>query len=432
MRRTRGLKRVVPTMAAVAASALLLASCSSGGDKSDADGGSDEGKEGEPPAGDCVMAESIDFMAPTYSDHTKNLWDEVIAGFEAEHPGTTVNLEMQSWENINEVVRTKIQSDQMPDILNIDSYAAFADDGMLYPAKDVMSEETYKDFQESFVKNASIGDTMYGIPLIASARALFYNKDIFEEAGVADAPKNWDEFKETAEKIAALDGGYYGYGMPLGNEEAQGELGIWLFGGGGGYGDAQELTIVSDENVEAVEFMKELIDAGVTQPDVGSTQRTPLGDVFFQGKIGMVVGLPPYVMMIEEKNPDLNYGIAPMPAKDGGRTTLGVADHMMAFDNGDDEKQCAIAGFMDYFYGEQYLNWVETEGFLPVTVSAGDKLKDNEALAPFIEVLPDAQFYPFTNPLWPDAQGAIQTLIGQIGQGKGAEEVLVEIRDKTL
>ncbi len=177
--------------------------------------------------------------------------------------------------------------------------------------------------------------------------------------------------------------------------------------------------------------MQSLIDAGVTQPDAGSTQRTPLGD-FFQVKIGMVVGLPPYVGMIEEKNPDLDYGIVPMPTRDGGATTLGVADHLMAFDNGDEAQQCAISAFMDYFYGERYLNWVETEGFLPVTKSASDKLKDEPALAPFIEVLPDAQFYPFTNPMWPDAQGAIQSLIGQIAQGKDATAVLTEIRDKAL
>ena len=422
-----------------AVAALMLAACSSGGGGEDTQtsggdaGGSTGGGGGEPLAADCEMAESIDFLVPTYSDKTKALWDEVIAGFEAENAGTKVNLEIQSWENINDVVRTKIQADQMPDLLSIDSFAAYAEDEMLYPVADVMSPERVADFQESFVENASMDGVQYGLPLIASARTMFYNKDLFEKAGLdADnPPKTWDELRAAAEKISALEGGTYGYGLPLGNEEAQAETAIWMFGNGGGYGDAEELTITTDENVEAVEFFQKLAQDGLTQPDAGASQRTPLMDVFIQGKIGMIVGLPPTVNEIEAKNPELNYGMAPIATKDGSPVTLGVADHMMAFDKGDETKQCALRAFLDYYYQpDVYSNWVDAEGFVPVTKSGAEVLGDKEALAPFIELLPAAQFYPFTNPDWPAAQGAIQSLIGQVAQGKDARETLEEIAAK--
>ena len=151
------------------------------------------------------------------------------------------------------------------------------------------------------------------LPLIASARALFVNNDLLEQAGVADSPTTWDELLDAAKKISALGGGVAGYGMPLGSEEAQAEAAVWLWGGGGTFGDATEITVDTPANLPGAEQIKKMVDAGATQADAGSTDRSPLMDIFIQGKIGMQVGLPPTVGQIAEDNPDLNYSIVPDP-----------------------------------------------------------------------------------------------------------------------
>jgi multiple sugar transport system substrate-binding protein len=176
--------------------------------------------------------------------------------------------------------------------------------------------------------------------------------------------------------------------------------------------------------------MKKLIDAGVTEPDAGSTDRDPLLNVFYQGKIGMMVGLPQTVVQIKAKNPGLKYGIAPIATKDGSPFTLGVADHMMAFKN-DVDKTAAIKKFFDYFYSAPvYSKWVGAEGFLPVTKSGAKAMKSNQDIKPFVQLLPNAEFYPATDPKWPVAQEAIQTQIGQIAQGADPAQVLKEIQAK--
>ncbi|HET7328149.1 MAG TPA: extracellular solute-binding protein [Nocardioidaceae bacterium] len=372
---------------------------------------------------------TIDLLVPQYSDNTKSLWQGIISDFESENPDVDVNFEIQSWDNINDVVRTKVQANDAPDILNIDAFASFAADGLLYPAADVLSQDTLADFQESFAENASVDGEMMGMPLIASSRTLFANTDLMKQAGVTEMPATWEDLLAAAKKISALGGGVYGYGMPLGNEEAQAETSIWVFGNGGDWGDESELTIETPENVEAVEFMQKMIDDGATQPDPGATDRTPLINVFVQGKIGFIEALPPTVAQIETEHPKLNYELAPIPTNDGSSVTLGVADHLMAFKN-DGDKQDAIRSFLDYFYStDVYTNFVTTENFLPVTQSAAEQM-NNPDLQVFLEALPDAKFYPSTNPAWAEAQGAIQTLIGQIGQGKPADEVMSQIAGK--
>ncbi|MBN9644777.1 extracellular solute-binding protein, partial [Corynebacterium sp. CCM 8862] len=375
---------------------------------------------------------NLNLLVPSYSDDTKSLWENIISGFEADNPNIKVNLQVESWENINDVMRNNVQANKMPDILNIDSFTDYAREDLLYPADEVVSPDTLSDIQQSFRDNASMDGTQWGLPLIASARALYYNKDLFEQAGISEPPATWEELEKDALAIKALDlPGVDGYGMPLGNEEAQAETAVWFFGAGGSYTDGKEITIDTPENLEGATFMKKLIDEGATQANPGSSQRTPLGKTFFQGKVGMVVGLPQYKKLIEEQNPDLNYALAAIPTKDGSAMTLGVADHLMAFDLGDDAKKEAITKFLDYFYSvDVYSNFVSTLGFIPVTKSAGEKLASDETIKEFIPLLPNAKFYPFTNPNWQTAQGAIQANIGRI-QTEDPKTVLETIQTQT-
>jgi multiple sugar transport system substrate-binding protein len=406
------LKNVGAAVAMVAIAGLTLAGCSAGGDSS----GSGE--------------TTIKLLVPSYSDNTKSLWEDVIEGFESENPEYKVSLEVQSWDNLNDVVTTQIQAGKAPDIMNGGPFAGFAADELLYPISEVTSPDTLADFQPSFVDTSSVDGVQYGAPLIASARALFVNNALLAEAGVAEAPTTWDELYDAAIKVAALGNGVAGYGMPLGSEEAQAETAAWFFGAGGTFGDADEITIDGvPENLEAATFMKKMIDGGATQADAGSTDRSPLMDIFVQGKIGMQIGLPPTVGQIAEGNPDLDYSIVPIPTEDGSPVTLGVADHLMAFDNGDDAKKEAITAFFDYYFSaDVYTTWVKAEGFLPTTVSGSEALSGEEALKPFLDLLPDAQFYPSTNPAWDATNAAFKSLIGQIAQGKDPAEVLKEIQ----
>ena len=370
---------------------------------------------------------TLDLLVPSYSDATQGNWDDVIAGFEEENPDIDVNLQVESWDNLESVIATKIQGGDAPDIYNGGPFAGFAEDELLYPVEDVTSEETYADFQPTFLENAQVGGTTYGLPFIASARALFVNDALLEEAG-ADVPATWDELLESAKKVSDLGGGVAGYGMPLGSEEAQAEAAVWLWGGGGTFGDAEAITIDTPENLPGAEFVKKMIDEGATQADAGATDRSPLFDIFVQGKVGMQIGLPPSVGQIESDNPDLEYSIHPIPTEDGSPFTLGVADHLMAFQN-DGDKQEAITAFFDYFYSaDVYVPWVQAEGFLPTTLSGSEQLAGEEALAPFLEVLPDAQFYPSTNPDWAAADSAFKALFGQLDGKKPAQDVLTEIQ----
>jgi multiple sugar transport system substrate-binding protein len=389
-----------------------------------------EGTAGTEPVGTEAPSEAtggtasgeLSLMVAQYSDKTQPFWEGLIDDFEAANPDVSIALEVVSWEQINDVISTRVQTGDAPDILNIDAFATFAADDLLRPADEVLSPETLADILPSFAENATIDGVQYGIPLIASSRALFYNTDLFEQAGISEPPATWEDLRAAAQAIVDLPGDEIGYAMPLGPEEAQAESSIWMFGNGGGWvDDSGAFAIDSAENVEAFEYMSGLVADGLTQPNPGTTDRADAQNLFFEGKVGMIEGLPPFLQFIADDHPELKFAVAPSPTNTGEPSTLGVADHMMVFNN--EGNTDAAKAFLDFFYTtDNYVSFVDTEGFLPVTTSGSEAMAPNftPEQQPFLEALPTAQFYPSSNPAWGAVQGAVQQQIGQAVEGDPA------------
>ena len=120
--------------------------------------------------------------------------------FEAENPGIKLNLDVVSWNDVYTEVDTRIANNNAPDILNIDVFANYANEGLLLPVSDYCPEDLYEDFFPSFIDQSVIDGTVWAVPDLASARALFINEDIFEEIGM-EAPTTWSELEDVCQAI---------------------------------------------------------------------------------------------------------------------------------------------------------------------------------------------------------------------------------------
>ena len=75
-------------------------------------------------------------------------------------------------------VSTRISNNNAPDILNIDVFANYAAEGLLLPVSDYCPDELFKDFFPSFIEQSVVDGTCWAVPDLASARALYVNRDI--------------------------------------------------------------------------------------------------------------------------------------------------------------------------------------------------------------------------------------------------------------
>ena len=126
--------------------------------------------------------------------------------FEEANPGIKLNLEVVSWNDVYTVVSTRISNNNAPDILNLDSFADYANEGLLLPVKDYCPEELFNDFFPSFIAQSVIDDTVWAVPDLASARALYYNVDLLEAAGV-EVPTTWAELEDVCQALVDFYGG---------------------------------------------------------------------------------------------------------------------------------------------------------------------------------------------------------------------------------
>jgi multiple sugar transport system substrate-binding protein len=396
-------------VALAATAALALAACSSGGSS---------------PGGGSGSTTTLKLVVADYGTGPSNAslkyWDGIVSAFEAAHSNIKVNVTSISWNNFDQQVQTMIQNKQYPDITEGDYFSNYAQDGLLYPASDVLSDPG--NLLPGFKNQGTYNGVQYGMPFTTSSRTLFYNKKLFAQAGISSAPQTWADVEADAAKITKL--GDVGFGLPLGSEEAQAESLLWMLGDGGGYTTDGKYTINSAANVEAFTFLKGLVSAGDTEPNPGTVNRTDLWKVFAQGKIGMINGSPALIPLIQSAGvlQSSDWTSVPIAGKNGPlTTTLGVCDNVAAFKpNG---HQAQIKEFLDFAYQDKYQVQFDKEyDLLPATTSATKALSSDAVFAPFLTALPNSVQYP-SDTSWANVKTKIQQTIGTAVTGSPATEL---------
>ena len=361
------------------------------------------------------------------ANSTSKYWDAIAAAFHKANPSITVNVQTVDWTDFPNKVQTLVQNKQFPDILEGDAAPQFAQSHLLYPDDQVLSPSVMKNLIPTFLKDGQYQGTDYGIPFTTSTRALYYNKKIFAAAGISAPPQTWAQLKSDAAAIKKK--GDIGYGMPLGSEEAQAESLLWFLGNGGGYlNSAGKYDIDSPQNVATLKFMASMVKAGDTQPSPGTTDRKDVWAQFAAGKIGMVLGSPAVIPIIQAAGvlKAADYATADVPGKTGPlQSTLGVHDDIVAFNTGG--HKAAIRKFLDFAYQDKYQLQFDNEyDLLPATNSAAQVMGRNPMFAAFLKNIPQSVNYPsLAN--WTTVQDQIQTTIGQAITGN-PEKILAAIQ----
>ncbi len=381
-----------------ALSALTLAACGSSG------GGSGGDKN------------TLSLVAADYGTGPANTsskyWQGIADDFHKANPSITVHVKVVNWNDFDTQIKTAVQNKNNPDITEGDFFPDYAQAGLLYKASDVMTDTS--NLVPVFAHLGSYKGTQYGIPFTTSSRTLFYNKKLFQQAGISSAPQTWADVKTDALKIKAL--GKIGFGLPLGSEEAQAESLLWMLGNNGNFTDKQgNYTINSAANVETFQFLKDLVKSGATEPNPGNKNRTDLWKQFAQGDIGMINGSPALIPIIKDGKVlgDGDWTSVPIAGKTGPLTsTLGVCDFTQAFNNDGGAKKAAIKKFLDFAYADKYQVQFDKEySLLPATTSAVSALSSDQTFAPFLKALPNAVQYP-SDTSWTNVKAKIQQTIG--------------------
>lgn len=402
-------------------------------------GGGNEGAGGEKVTLNVIISQ--------YGNYTQDWWPTFEKDFEDTYSNIDLNVEIVSWNDLYTVVSTRISTNQAPDILNIDTFADYVADDLLVPAEEYTSDELKAKLIPSFWTANELDGTVWALPILASCRALFCNMDLLNEAGITAPPKTWDEVDAACKAVLDTFGGsIVPWGLDISSDEGQAAFAYYTWNNGGGFVDADgNWALNSAENVEAMNYIKSLIDNGYCNANPYTDTRYPLQDAFSAGSQAMMIGA---CNMMKADSPVENYVVADLPTQTGTSVSMGVCDRLMVFDssitaskNADEAARLdAVSKFFDFFYDtNRYSEYMVYEGFLPVTTDSSELLAksadqftvggtdtpgDNDYFANFSSILLSCNFYPSSRSEWIDVKQGVIDAEQRICQGEDAQTVL--------
>ncbi|KGM35220.1 ABC transporter substrate-binding protein [Inquilinus limosus] len=371
-----------------------------------------------------AVAAEVRVTVAEYSSKTGPYFEEAAKAFEAKNPGTDIKIEVVPWDVLQQKLTTDIAGNANADLAIIGTrwLVDFVQQGVVAPLDGYMTDEFKARFIPTFFAPGVLDGKTYGLPIASSARAMYYNKDLFEKAGIAAPPATWDELVEDAKKIKAL-GAKDTYGFGLQGKEIETDVyfyyAMWSFGGDivvdGKSG------IDSEAAIKAATLYKQMIDDGLTEPGVTAYNREDVQNLFKQGRIGMMFTAPFLASQIKTEAPDLKYGVAPVP-KGTTSATYAVTDSIVMFENSKVKDEAWK--FMDFLFQSDWREkFTVNEGFLTENqaVAKLPYFTDDPNLKVFNAMLPSAKFAP-TIAGWEEIADATGRALQKIYLGEAKPE----------
>jgi multiple sugar transport system substrate-binding protein len=365
----------------------------------------------------AVHAETVRVTVAHYSDATAPYFEKMARNFEKANPGTTIKIEDVSWDTLQQKLQTDITGNANADLAIVGTrwLLDFVKDDVAEPLDGYMDAKFKDRFIGPFLAPGQISGKTYGLPIAASARALYYNKDQLASVGYPNGPKTWNEVVDASKKLKAK--GVAGFGLQ--GKEIETDVyfyyALWTHGGDV-LGKDGKAAFNSPAGVKAATLYKQMIDEGLTQPGVTGYSREDVQNLFKQGRVAMDISAPFLAKQIKKEAPNLKYGINPVPVATNP-ATYAVTDSIVMFKNSKVKKDAWK--FLDYlFTKEPRVEFTSTEGFLPTTkAEATDPVFNDPDTKAFVALLPTAKFAP-TVTGWEDTAKAVTNAMQSIYLGK--------------
>lgn len=352
------MKKGAALLAGVLAAAAVLSGC----------GG--QGNNGSTTSADSAAAESTTegkakasgekVTISLLSWNTDEILGEFIAGFEQENPNIKIDLQyvppVQQYVDKFSVLAA---SGQMTDMFYIaaENKQEVISKGV---AEDISDMEIFSRIDPATSATYGKDGKIYGYSPDAWIGGIFYNKDLFEQAGIEKEPETWQDFVDCAAKLKAIGVEPYLDDADNVHNLAQ---------------DLYQCSVISQEPDADVQINegKATFQEKYTEPlklwydDMiasGLYSQMALGlnsdqviDMFANGEVAMMHGGPWNIATIEQKNPEMNYDIFGLSDNSGNRVLPGAVNVGLSVSTTSEHKD-ACRAFIEYMArDENIVKW---------------------------------------------------------------------------
>ena len=349
-------KRFALVLGLVMVLALLLSACAPPATPVAQEPAAEQPAAEQPPA----QAEPVTITWAFWGSPEEAASHQLVAdAFMAEHPEIKIEVWNQPWDDYF----TKIQalwasgdSKTIPDVAFLWPTPKYAAEGVLENLDSYIEASGYdlKDYWPGLLESAKYEGSVYGLPRDIEANVLYYNKDLFDAAGVSypDDTWTWDDLLAAAEKLTVKDASGVTTQYALAAEG--GKYTKWLNQNGGAilddYVNPSKCMLDDPKSVEAITFFADLMNNGYAMRDADLSQAGGDAAVFASDQAAMIVQNTSRVSAFNQAGK--NYDVAVVPTPAGGQRWNGAGGAAWVMSSGSDNKDAAWT----------FMQWLQSDG----------------------------------------------------------------------
>lgn len=360
-------KKSVVTTAALGVASLLLTAC-----------GGDGGGTGETGAAGKYKAPAKNVSATLTISNWGNpgdekIYNDAIDRFNEKYPNVKVEnkfSQVVNWGDYINKIQASIASGDAPDVINIategveyglekDLYQSLSN----YIKQDESVQALIGDVSPALIEGFTKDGETYLLPNNWNTMLVYYNPALFEQAGI-ERPSDdwtWDDFLDIARQLTA-ETEAFGFGIPTYTFAYM----PWIYSNGGSTAseDLKEPTLDDPKTVEAIQFIADLVFKEKVAPNPTGGDPTSL---FQAGKIAMTAA-PANLAATLAADPDFEYDVLPMPARESNTNVFGAAGFAMY--SGSANKDLAWELLKELASQQTQQAWAESGTSNPTTQAA--------------------------------------------------------------
>lgn len=268
-----------------------------------------------------------------------DVWNQIVADFEAANPDIKVSVEVSDWTSYWDKLKTQLAAGTPPDVFAMDAplFLDYQTRGVLLnlqpyiDANPGMLDGIYPQTLTAY----NTADGYYGLPRDFNTIVLFYNKDMFDAAGVAypTADWTWDDLRTAAKQLTKeVDGkAQYGFYFDQWDMEPGWSEALWSYGGDIISADHTQTLVGTPESRQAWQMLSDMVFVDKSVPDANTVGQYGF-DLFQAGVAAMTPmghwSVPGY------NTGGFAYDVAPMPKGPAGpATSVNSAGFVVAKDS---------------------------------------------------------------------------------------------------
>ncbi|OEV03965.1 sugar transporter [Streptomyces oceani] len=334
--------------------------------------------------------------------------ERFVRDYESRNPDVRVNITVHEWPGINEKVRTALDSQNPPDVIEVGNsqVAEYVEAGGVRNLTTRVYDLGGDDWVPSLAKSGQVDGYQYGVPFYAANRVVIYREDLFRAAGVTSPPRTRDEWLTVTELLD--EGEQQGIYLPGQNWYVLAGF-VWDEGGqlaverSGTWAGALD----SPEALRGMAFYERMHALGDAKP--GSDESSPDElQVFADGGVAQLIAVPGAARLITEHNPELagKLGFFPIPGKTAekpGAVFTGGSVLIAPERNPEAETEAGYA-FVKRLTGRKWQReMADTMSFVPNRTNLSDALKGEPGGAAMAKAAKNGHPTP-ASPRWGDLE----------------------------